>query len=230
MIVQTQLAVKNIANPEVPPVYLAPFGEAELAKVLPIDPNSAPYELRQAVINLSRLGAASMADLISRTPVVSTFGIYSGRIKPDRFVGVVDLLPAENPGPANVEPTYTKTLQSLGVHIYSARKQGRGLGTAAVLGIMRYATQIEGTTFFDAWTSEQNLPAQRILDNLGYVETANREHAEHFGGRTSWLKQWIFAAPETVESTNTPPLLHEPLRRGYEKFTDLAMKYEVQIV
>lgn len=228
MIVQTQLEVRRTANPEIPPVYLAPFDETALATILPIGPKSAPYERKSTVEALITMSPAVIAESAERRRFTNTFGVYSGGVEPHRFAGIVELTATVIPAAVDGEQVHTRKAQTLGLHIYRAEQQGLGLGSAAVMGAMRYGRLVDRAIIFDAWTSEQNEPMRHILDKHGFVETEERERIHHYKYRKSWLKRWIFADPEAAKCTE-PPVLNQDLLNGYDRFTALAKDYSVKI-
>jgi RimJ/RimL family protein N-acetyltransferase len=228
MIVQTQLEVRRTTHPEIPPVYLAPFDEHALAAAMPIDPKSAPYERKSTVEALTTMPPAVIAESAERRRFTNTFGIYSGAVESHRFAGVVELTAMALSHAVEGKRVYTREAQTIGLHIYRAEQQGLGLGSAAIMGVMRYGRLMNRTIIFDAWTSEKNEPMQHILDKHGFVETEDRERIHHYKHGKSWLKRWVFADPEAAKHVRSP-VFGQDLLDGYDRYTALTKDYSVEV-
>jgi RimJ/RimL family protein N-acetyltransferase len=166
MITDTTL---HITSGERGPLYLAPYGEEELAAVWPgIDSDKLIFP-RDQLEELARLTPSEIVSGLRESEHQVEWGIYDSEVSPKGFLGAISL---EEVLHDNNEdgPQYTKLIQSLGTFIMRPVQRGRGIGTVAKLALITYTMEGDETKVFEAFTSEHNHPAQALFKQSRFYE------------------------------------------------------------
>jgi RimJ/RimL family protein N-acetyltransferase len=227
MISQATVEVRNNTF-NVPVLYLAPFGAEELSTVLPMKPSDMPYETAANAQALAELSPEEIAQELADAQHVDTFGIYSGVVQPDHFVGTIEVKEFYNGPDKDGNPQYHRILQELGTHIFRPAEHGKGHGTLSKYAAMEYARVTDETHVFSARTSTENLAAHRSLEKLGFVRQDTHGTLKQANGRETEIQHWMLMDEAAIGTFNDQPETQAKFRPGWQQYLSLATKFSVR--
>jgi len=224
MITSAHIEVTPHANPDTK-IVISPFGPADIASIQPFDPTSAPYESARTVQELLTATPEEIISRLEKDTHMQCFGVFAGNTMPENFAGVVSLDPLQIDQQHDLTTIYG--IQTLSAQIFRRQHQHRGMGTAAVLGVMQHAIDIAETGIFSASTSAYNTPARRGLRRLGFLVVSGVDGGviEHHNSTTSPGEDWHFHLDQQLcklfVKPSTPPY-------GPEAFGLVAAQHTVR--
>ncbi len=168
MIAQNTLRVDyeiNNAAEQSQPIYLASFGEADLAQVAPLNTDGLYFP--RSAIDLYAQDPAALVATHENLEHSQDWGIFQGEVSPEAFQGIAHLTKTEFGEPDNLQ--YTHLMQETGLYVMRPDGRQKGLGSIARLSIMAYALENQGTRAFRALVSERNIASQKSLTRTGFI-------------------------------------------------------------
>jgi RimJ/RimL family protein N-acetyltransferase len=215
MIAQNTLRIDHInqAAEQSQPIYLAPFGEADLAEVVPLNTDGLYFP--EDAIELYAQDPAALVAIHENLEHSQDWGIYRGEVSPKAFQGVVHLTKTTFGEPDNLQ--YTHIMQETGLYIMRPAERQKGLGSIARLAVMSYALETQGTRAFQALVSEHNAASQRSLTKSGFTLLDTVPNYIKFAGGEA-TQHWVAAHPDAQISVAANSTEAEALAAGWQHY------------
>lgn len=213
----------NAIHNEQPKILLAPYQEADVAAIFPLDLQAVDFPPRHLHrYESSPAAIAALADSAYRTH----WGIFEQEPVAANFIGEVSLADV-NVGSLE-DPVYTAKLRAVGTFVMRADKRGSGIGSLAKLGVIEHALS-EGTHVLQADTSGTNLPAQRSLHKLGFSHVHNRPPGRGIPG-VDVTQHWMLVRPESIAAMSANNPERQPLyAAGWQRYANFKRAYTVTV-
>jgi RimJ/RimL family protein N-acetyltransferase len=194
-------------------LYLAPFGEAELAQVAPLSTDGLYFPEDDA--ELYAQDPAALVATYENLEHSQDWGIYQGEVSPETFQGVAHLSQKASGEPDNLQ--YDNLVQETGLYIMRPSGRQKGLGTLARLAMMTYTLDCQETLAFQAQVSEHNTISQRSLTKTGFILLDTVPDLIRFTGGEA-TQQWAAVHPSAQASIAENATEAEALAAGWQRY------------
>jgi RimJ/RimL family protein N-acetyltransferase len=200
------------------PLHLAPFGEAELSRIMPVDLSLMPY-MSQGAKQAFRKDPQYLLDVAASMSHILEWGIYDGDVQSDNFIGSIELCKSNAGTPE--KPAYSAVVRELGTLVV---RQAQGFGTRAKLALLGYAFEQTETLVVHSYTSERNYPAQRSLAKTGFTFEGLYDYMPY--SQNAKTHMWHIALPSThdvlVDDSTS-------LQHGYARYERLRQTVDISV-
>ena len=213
MIAQNTLRVDyeiNNAAEQAQPIYLAPFGEADLAQVTPLNTDGLYFP--RAAIDLYAQDPAALVATHENLEHSQDWGIFQGEVSPEAFQGVAQLNKTKFGG-----ARYRQHMQETGLYVMRPDGRQKGLGGIARLAMMTYAVENQGTRAFRTLVSERNSASQKSLTRAGFVLLETIPNCIDFPDGEA-TQHWAAAHPHAQHSVASSSAQADALAAGWQRY------------
>ncbi|HEX8762709.1 MAG TPA: GNAT family N-acetyltransferase [Candidatus Saccharimonadales bacterium] len=203
-------------------LYLAPFGEAELTAVSPLDTTNIYFPV-SSVAAYKHLPPGELTANAAKAENSLTWGIYNGKVLPNNFAGIVSL--TQTLHDTSGKPKYTNLMQEIGTYIMRPSARGQGIGTLAKAGLIAHAFENLGMKAVYAYTSEYNHASQDSLSKIGFTCLHADQYLHFEGGEKT--ETWYLASPRAQELIALQDSEFEALAKGWEQYLELQQRITI---
>jgi RimJ/RimL family protein N-acetyltransferase len=199
-----------------PDIILAPYTVKDLGPYLPVRRETIPFEHAIAQ-DFYQMDPQKYIDSEADS-ITTSWGIFNEA----RLVGMVATCEEVDDNEVLLE-----NQEEIGTILFDDEMRGLGIGTLAKIGLMAHGISERGIRQYGAWTSEQNLAAQRSLHKAGFTLTEKSKYHDYGDGVAS--EYWVLADMRGRPNIPfvTPPRTAR-FRKGWRRFARAFNELDIQ--